>query len=136
MKVRGLSPKLPLTLNSAGGYALNKEHKEMIHQNLKMLLLTIPGERIMEPDFGVGLKAYLFEQNTTMVQGEIEARVNEQVNTYMPYIEVIRLIFNNTKNNPELDENYLKIRLEYFVKPLEELDVVDLDFDFSRQLFI
>ena len=136
MKVRGLSPKLPLTLDSADGYALNKQHKEMIRQNMKMLLLTNPGERIMEPEFGIGLKTYLFEQDMTSVQGEIQAKINEQLGLYMPYIEVTQLIFNNTETNPELDENYLSIRLEYYVKPLEELDAIDLDFDFSKQLFI
>ena len=136
MKVRGLSPKLPLKIDTSGGYSLNQTHKEMIHQNLKMLLLTIPGERIMEPRFGVGLKKYLFEQNTTITQGEIEAKINEQLNIYMPFVEVIELLFENIDTNPELRDNYLHIKLEYYIKPLEQVDVVDLDFDFSKQLFI
>ena len=136
MKVRGLSPKLPLSLDNADGYTLIKTHKEMIKQNLKMLLLTVPGERMMEPEFGVGIYTYVFEQNTVLTQGEIQARISEQLSLYMPYVEIVDLVFNNTETNPELDENYLKIRLEYFVKPLEELDAIDLDFDFSKQLFI
>ena len=136
MKVRGLSPKLPLSLDNADGYTLIKTHKEMIKQNLKMLLLTNPGERMMEPEFGVGIYTYVFEQNTVLTQGEIQARISEQLSLYMPYVEIVDLVFNNTETNPELDENYLKIRLEYFVKPLEELDAIDLDFDFSKQLFI
>jgi len=136
MKVRGLSPKLPLTLDDADGYALNKTHKDMIKQNLKMLVLTIPGERIMEPKFGVGLITYLFEQNLPMTYSAIETKMIEQVDLYMSYIDIVELRFENTMTNPDLDENYLRIRLEYFIKPLEELDAVDLDFDFSKQLFI
>ena len=75
MKVRGLSPKLPLTYDESEGYRMNKKFAEMVLQNLKMLLLTNPGERIMEPDFGVGLKRYLFEQNIDAVHGDIHAKI-------------------------------------------------------------
>ena len=30
----------------------------MIKQNLKMLILTNPGERVMDPEFGVGIKQF------------------------------------------------------------------------------
>jgi len=136
MKVRGLSPKLPLSLDSADGYALIKTHKAMVKQNLKMLLLTSPGERIMEPRFGVGLRTYLFEQNTSLTHSAIETKINEQLNLYMPYVEIVELSFNDASEESNISENYLNVKLEYFVKPLEELDVVDLDFDFSKQLFI
>jgi phage baseplate assembly protein W len=108
----------------------------MIKQNLKMLLLTSPGERIMEPRFGVGLRAYLFEQNTSLTHSSIETKINEQLNLYMPYVEIVELSFNDASEESNISENYLNVKLEYFVKPLEELDVVDLDFDFSKQLFI
>ena len=136
MKVRGLSPKLPLTLDSSDGYALNKTHKEMIKQNLKMLLLTSPGERIMEPAFGAGLRSFLFEQGGTTTHDAIEENINEQLNLYMPYVEIVELTFNDEDTNSEIDANYLHIKMEYYIKPLEDLDVIDLDFDFSKQLFI
>ena len=49
-----------LNKDSEDGFQLVKSLKQNIKQNLKMLLLTIPGERVMEPNFGVGLKTYLF----------------------------------------------------------------------------
>ena len=58
----GISPRLPLMLDSVDGpYGLITTYKELATQKLKMLLLTNPGERIMNPDFGVGLKSYFFE---------------------------------------------------------------------------
>ena len=50
----GLSPKLPMSLHPADGYRLTKTYKEMVKQNIKMLILTCPGERMMDPLFGVG----------------------------------------------------------------------------------
>ena len=51
-----ISPSLPLSLDEQDGYKMNKELVKAIQQNIKMLLLTVPGERVMDPDFGVGLK--------------------------------------------------------------------------------
>ena len=82
MKVSGISPKLPLSLDEQDGYALNKTYREMAQQNLKMLLLTIPGERIMDPNFGVGIKTYFFEQNVKAVHDIIDRNINKQVETY------------------------------------------------------
>ena len=43
--------KLPLTYNSADGFTMIKTIRQMIKQNFKMLILTNPGERVMEPQF-------------------------------------------------------------------------------------
>ena len=52
--------RLPLTLDSTDGFGMIKTIRDMIKQNLKMLVLTNPGERVMEPDFGVGISQFLF----------------------------------------------------------------------------
>ena len=66
--MQGYSPKLPLAYDSTqdGNYALNKTLIDTIRQNLKMLLLTNPGERIMMPNFGVGIRTYLFSEDTEL----------------------------------------------------------------------
>ena len=55
----GLSVKLPLQVNTVdGAYALNKNLEEMAEQNLKMVILTNPGERVMIPEFGAGIRQF------------------------------------------------------------------------------
>ena len=136
MKFRGLSPKLPLRRDFEDGYSMNKNYREMVKQNVKMLLLTAPGERIMDPDFGIGLQTFLFENNTKHSQGSLESRIVSQIGTYMPFIEVVALNFHDSVTNELIDDNYLKIEFKYFIKPLNQLDAIDLDFDFSKQLLI
>ncbi len=136
MKVRGLSPSLPLRLDSQDGLALNKTYRKLVQQNLKMLILTIPGERMMDPEFGVGLKRYLFEMNGTATKGELRAKINQQIARYMPFIEITDLTFADASMDPNLDENYLGIRLEYWVQPLEELDVIDLEYDLDKGTYL
>ena len=84
----GLSPKLPLRRDYTDGYALNKNFRDLVKQNFKMLLLTIPGERMMMPSFGVGLKRYLFELNTIGNSNIIEAEIRTQVRRYLPFINL------------------------------------------------
>ena len=46
----GLSVALPLRIDEIdGAYGLNKDIITMAEQNLKMVVLTSPGERVMEP---------------------------------------------------------------------------------------
>jgi len=80
-------------------------------QNLKMLILTIPGERIMNPDFGVGLSQYIFNQEGNFSSGEIENRILNQVDRYLSYIKITNInIFERT----DLSNTY-EITIEYFI---------------------
>ena len=57
--MNGIGPKLPLQRDDVyGNYTLISSYAEEIKQNFKNLLLTAPGERMMNPDFGVGLRNY------------------------------------------------------------------------------
>ena len=53
---------LPLLRSSNDGFEMLKTIKETVKQNLKTIILTNPGERIMDPEFGVGIRRFLFEQ--------------------------------------------------------------------------
>ena len=55
----GLAPALPLTADEEDGhFTLLKSVLQTTEQNLKMLILTCPGERIMDINFGVGIRHY------------------------------------------------------------------------------
>ncbi len=78
--LQGISPKIPLVYDSTDGpYQLNKNLKDTFKQNLKMLVLTSPGERIMAPEFGVGLYRFLFEPIGDDTFSNISQRIKEQV---------------------------------------------------------
>ena len=56
-----LGIELPLVRDIADGYKTLKSFRELIKQNLKMLLLTNKGERVMIPEYGIGMNRFLFE---------------------------------------------------------------------------
>ena len=122
----GFSPKLPLTLDPSDGYTLNKTIKEVAKQNLKMLVLTNPGERIMDPEFGVGILAYMFENNSPSTHGQIDARIREQVAKYLPYIELGEIIFNSPVDNSNVADNFLGVSIRYSIKRLNIGDVLEI----------
>ena len=100
----GLTPKLPLQVDYSDGFILIKEYQDLVHQNLKNLFLTSPGERIMDPEFGVGVRNFLFEQNINLVYMDISERAHEQVSTYMSYVELLDIDFSLPDNRDYVDE--------------------------------
>lgn len=112
----GIGPKLPLQKNQTHGhYGLITSYVEEIKQNFKNLVLTSPGERIMDPSFGVGLRRYLFEPIDTVVP-KIRQRIQQQIAKYMPFIRVTKLRFNEGLD-PKFanDSLILKISIQYDV---------------------
>ena len=56
-----ISPVIPLSRDTKFGVSLHTTIVSNARQNLLNLLLTNPGERI-NPNYGVGLKMFLFEK--------------------------------------------------------------------------
>tara|TARA_A100001515_G_scaffold81317_2_gene64487 strand:- start:3302 stop:3706 length:405 start_codon:yes stop_codon:yes gene_type:complete len=116
----GLSVALPLRVDPVdGAYGLNKRITQVASQNLKMVILTSPGERIMNPEFGVGIRQYLFENNTAGTLETIKNRIRSQVSTYLPYISILQL---DVSNPPvagglpgDIDQTRVNIRIRYSV---------------------
>lgn len=58
-----------------------QEGDRLIKNDILQLLLTVPGERVMRPLFGVHLRSFVFEQSTTgglnALQGDIERAIAE-----------------------------------------------------------
>tara|TARA_B100002019_G_scaffold293163_1_gene319095 strand:- start:1055 stop:1450 length:396 start_codon:yes stop_codon:yes gene_type:complete len=117
--MQGIGPKLPLQRDHRfGNYDLIQNYGEQIKQNFKNLLLTSPGERIMNPDFGVGLRNFLFEPRER-VKSLARQRIDEQVAKYMPFIKITKVIMNSNKQNNNIDDDLvLSVIIEYIVPSL------------------
>jgi uncharacterized protein len=109
------SPKLPLLINGSNGYENNQTVMAVINQNLKMILLTSPGERIMDPNFGVGMKRYLFEQNDSSTYSRIKGKIRRQVSEYMGYINIEDVSFASESNNENITANGLLVTIKFSI---------------------
>ena len=120
----GLDAQLPLAFdNTDRFYILNKTLKDNYKQNVKMLLLTAPGERIMLARYGVGLRNYLFENAP---EAEISQKTYEQMRLFLPQLAIISLSIN--KNNKVIQEvgqsNVLSVVLTYAIKGTSIKDAI------------
>ena len=96
--------------------------KEQVKSNLINLLLTEAGERVNEPNFGVGLKKLLFEQGINT--DELNERINNQIVFYIPEISLI-----DTSVKFEDDEHKLFITISYRFNLDGTNDAIQLNFN-------
>ena len=126
----GYSPKLPLELDHHDGFGLTKTYYEVAKQNLKMLILTNPGERIMEPDFGAGIRKRLFEPDTGVTQKEIQQDIYSQVKKFLPYIEIQNISVDGTtgfESEKGFGDSYgLQISIQFKITTLNISDQLDV----------
>tara|TARA_R100000008_G_scaffold86851_1_gene82056 strand:- start:4046 stop:4441 length:396 start_codon:yes stop_codon:yes gene_type:complete len=117
--MNGIGPTLPLSRDEKNGlYSLVQNYKEEVHQNFKNLLLTSPGERVMNADFGVGLKHFLFEPKVNVIP-KIKQRIKKQIDRYMPFVRIKSMHFDSGLQPDEaLDSQILSIEIRYEVASL------------------
>ena len=109
---RNYNIKHPLVLSEIdGAYGLIKSPTEAIKQNLRFLILTAPGERLRVPDFGVGIRNYLFENFTRGTLSSIEGSIRRQASVYMPYITISSIVFDDSN----IDSGALRVGISYSI---------------------
>lgn len=82
---------LPMTDTTGTLFKLSYTTQEQAISNLKNLLLTIPGERRMQPLFGTNIQKSLFEPLSTTVFERIETSVRKAIEYWLPYIILVDL---------------------------------------------
>jgi len=112
----GLNLYLPLTYaNQDGPYLTTKTLKQAVLQNLKMLFLTNPGERLMDAQFGIGIKRFLFENITTSIVQKLDERIRTQILKYMAFVSIVKIdIVQPTQ------ENALYISMQFNIQGVSE----------------
>ena len=111
-KMYGISVALPLQYDSIDGpYRLNKTLKDVVKQNLKTLILTSPGERIMIPDFGAGLSA-------------AKSRITSQISRYMSFVNVTNFTVITSEDDPDLTANGVRLILQYNMGSIDDSDTL------------
>tara|TARA_R100000234_G_scaffold119455_2_gene102430 strand:- start:5915 stop:6310 length:396 start_codon:yes stop_codon:yes gene_type:complete len=125
--MRYYAPQLPLTRGSETTYEMLKTMSGVIRQNFRMLILTVPGERIMMPDFGVGLYRFFFEPFNPLLKEKVRTKIQQQVSIYMPFITIKDINFIDNKADPGLKDNTLGVVIKYAVPALNAQDEVQVN---------
>ena len=122
-KLEGISVGLPLAYdNQDGPYKLNKTILQAIKQNFKNLVLTSPGERVMLPEFGVGIYNFLFENINNETFNRVAERIAEQTSIYLPVINLEAVDFITNENDSNLGLNEIGVVIRYNILPYNGSD--------------
>ena len=81
---------------------------EQLKSNFLNLLLTVPGERLNNPNYGIGLKKLLFENYID--EESLLEDISTKVQFYLPEIKL-----NNTKVIRDTDLYKITIKLNYTI---------------------
>jgi phage baseplate assembly protein W len=104
---------LPVQRGNSGYFDQAFSSFEQAKSNLKNLLLTNKGERILQPDFGTGLQELLFEQITDDLEIQLESLITDSVNFWLPYIDIDEIVVDMTDEMK--DKNTAGIHLKFSV---------------------
>ena len=127
MSASTTAPKLPIEIvNNTIDSFDSSEIMEIIKQNVKMVILTYPGERIMQPDFGVGPARFLFDQELAFqTYADLQFSIRSQLGKYIPSIRLTTV-----SATPGEQEHQLDIFVSYEVDFLQTKDQLDLRLEY------
>ena len=113
-----------IPFSAPGVFKPNYTTKEATKNNLINYFLTNPGERPLNPNFGGGLRAFIFEQITTGNLDFIKEKIISELNTFFFNINVINLeVLRNEDNNS------IAVSLDYNINNTGLNDSLKIDFE-------
>jgi phage baseplate assembly protein W len=94
---------------------------EVVKFNIKSTIMTSPGERRSDPDFGVGARSYLFSQDVGPIE-TLREDIIEQVNRYVPYF----ILDEVTISQEEQYQNAINILIKFTIPQINKRDIFEL----------
>ncbi len=95
--------------------------KEQLKANFLNLLLTVPGERLNHPTYGIGLKGQLFENSIDEVT--LQENINGQLAFWIPEIIITDI---SLKQN--IDQYRVSLTLTYSITLDETEDSIQINY--------
>lgn len=101
--------RFPVSVGRVTGKIEESVHEESIAESIKLILGTSRGERVMNPEFGCGLRGYTFAEMNYTTLSEIEADVKNALVLWEPRIIDVEV---NCRN----DGAVLYVNISYVVR--------------------
>ena len=129
--VNSINLKFPLKSYKRGFFQGNSDTISAVRENIKTLLLTTKGERVMHNDLGTNipvLQGQLFEPITRDETFEnIRLEIETAIQTYLPYIRIHNIKMITQNEEPNLGNNRISVNMSYSIADQSALvDNVDI----------
>jgi phage baseplate assembly protein W len=96
--------------DSNGIFAVNYTTLSQAKDNLRNLILTKKGERLMQPEFGCDIWKILFEPMDN-IETSIENSILSAVSFWLPYLSINEIIFDYNDN--DIDNNRIALDIKF-----------------------
>lgn len=83
-----------------------KYETDLIKENISRILLTLPGERVLNYNFGCKLKSFLFAPDLVL-QEDVENEIKQSITRWEPRVDIISVSAEMVESN----QVYIKIDL-------------------------
>ena len=117
----GIGVNLPLAEGT--GFTSNYTTAEATKYNLINYFLTNPGERVGNPSFGGGLRAFIFEQINNQTTEYLKEDIQTKISKEFPNVDVQEI---NVTSSP--DNNEVTVAIFYAIFNTNIEDEVTLNF--------
>jgi len=98
--------------DSNGIFASNFTTLTQAKDNLKNLILTHKGERLMQPEFGCDVWLLLFEPiSSDIIEQRIESAILDAVSKWLPYLSIDEIIFDYDEN--DIDNHTISLDIKF-----------------------
>ena len=112
-----------IPFSEKGVFKSNYTTKEATKNNLINYFLTNPGERPLNPNFGAGLRAFIFQQITDDNLDFLQEEISSNLAQFFPNINI-----DNLSIGREEDNNIINVSLDYSILNTGISDNVNLEF--------
>ena len=94
--------------NPLSGDLIALKNENAIARAVRNIVLTTPGEKLFDPDFGSSVSEILFENVDDITAVSIEDEIKSSLKNYEPRVELI-----NVNVNPNFDANQFDVIISY-----------------------
>ena len=113
---------LPFTRdNKTGWFDQSFTTLDAAKSNLRNLLLTMKGERLMQPNFGTDLMKLVFEQDDGTLVDRIRETIIDAVEFWLPYLNLNTIEVNDSVETDDMNFNRFNIKLVFSIKNVPDV---------------
>lgn len=102
------------------GIVDNATPKALIRAAIQRIIQTTPGERVMQPEFGIRIKSLLFEQMDEELLMDIHEVLGDRIEMQEPRIKLSSVTF-----DPDPDSHTVVVSISYIYKNTGQADRLD-----------
>ena len=113
---------LPFTRdNKTGWFDQSFTTLDAAKSNLRNLLLTMKGERLMQPNFGTDLMKLVFEQDDGTLVDRIRETILDAVEFWLPYLNLNTVEVNDSIETDDMNFNRYNVKLVFSLKNVPDV---------------